>query len=85
MASGLPVVASDLSGASDCVTEGKEGLIVPARDVDRLADAILWCYQHREETRAMGLAARTKIENQFTLEHYNRRVIALYRSLAAGR
>jgi glycosyltransferase involved in cell wall biosynthesis len=84
MSSGLPVVASDYSGADDLVTEGKDGFIVPVRDVDRLAEAILWCYQHREETRAMGRAARAKMESQFTLEHYNQRQIALYRSLAAA-
>jgi starch synthase len=83
MACGLPVVATELSGAKDCVTEGKEGFIVPARDVDRLAEAILWCYQHRDETRAMGKAARARIESQFTLEHYNQRMIALYNELAS--
>ncbi len=82
MASGLAVVASDMSGADDCVTEEKEGFIVPARNVDRLAEAILWCYHHPVETRAMGLAARARIESQFTLDHYNQRQIALYRSLA---
>lgn len=85
MACGLPVVATELSGANDCVTEVKEGFIVPARGVDRLAEAILWCYQHRDETRAMGRAARAKIESQFTLEHYNQRMIALYNELASAR
>jgi glycosyltransferase involved in cell wall biosynthesis len=84
MATGLPVVASDLSGACDCVTEGKEGFIVAARDVDRTAKAIHWCYQHRDETRAMGRAARARIESQFTLDHYNQRMIALYRGLVGA-
>jgi glycosyltransferase involved in cell wall biosynthesis len=83
MASGLPIVASDYSGGDDLITDGKEGFIVPARNIDRLADAILWCYQHRDETRAMGRAARAKIESHFTLQHYDQRMIALYRSLAA--
>jgi glycosyltransferase involved in cell wall biosynthesis len=83
MASGLPIVASDYSGGDDLITEGKEGFIVPARNVDRLAEAILWCYQHRDETRAMGRAARAKIESQFTLDHYSQRQIALYRAVAA--
>jgi glycosyltransferase involved in cell wall biosynthesis len=84
MASGLPVVASNFSGADDCLTGGVEGFITPVRDVDRLAEAILWCYEHREETRAMGRAARARIESQFTLSHYNQRMIALYRSLAGS-
>jgi colanic acid/amylovoran biosynthesis glycosyltransferase len=80
----LPVVATELSGACDCVSEGKEGLIVPARDVDRTAEAIQWCYQHRDETRGMGRAARARIESQFTLDHYNQRMILLYRELAGA-
>ena len=84
MATGLPVVATELSGACDCVTEGKEGFIVPARDVDRTVEAIQWCYDHRDETRAMGRAARDRIESQFTLDHYNQRMIALYRELAGA-
>ncbi len=83
MATGLPVVASELSGAQDCITEGKEGFIVAAREVERLAEAIRWCYEHRDETRAMGRAARAKIQSQFTLDHYNQRMIALYRGLAS--
>jgi glycosyltransferase involved in cell wall biosynthesis len=82
MASGLPVVATDKTGALECVTNGKEGLVVPARDVDALAEAMLWCYQHREESQEMGKAARRRIESQFKLEHYNERVVALYRALA---
>jgi glycosyltransferase involved in cell wall biosynthesis len=82
MATGLPVVATDTSGANDCLEHGKEGLIVPVRDVDAMADAILWCYQHRDEGRAMGRAARSRIESQFTLAHYIERQIGLYRSLA---
>jgi glycosyltransferase involved in cell wall biosynthesis len=83
MASGLAVVATDRTGANDCMTDGKEGRIVPARDVDALAEAILFCYRHPDKTRAMGRAARERIESQFTLEHYNQRVIALYQSLAS--
>ena len=81
MASGLCVVATDLSGATECMMSGKEGLIVPARDVSALADAILWCYRHRDEGQAIGKAARERIETQFTLDHYNQRVIALYAAL----
>jgi alpha-maltose-1-phosphate synthase len=83
MASGLAVVATDRTGANDCMTDGKEGRIVPARDAEALAEAILFCYRHPDETRAMGRAARERIESQFTLEHYNQRVIALYQSLAS--
>jgi glycosyltransferase involved in cell wall biosynthesis len=82
MASAVAVIATERSGAGDCVAQSKEGFVVPTHDSDALADAILWCYQHPDETYEMGEAARTRIENEFTLEHYNQRQIALYRSLA---
>jgi glycosyltransferase involved in cell wall biosynthesis len=83
MASGLPVVATDRTGATECVTNGVDGFVIPARDVDALAEAILWCYQHADQLIAMGQFARTKVEQQFTLSHYEERLIALYRSLGS--
>jgi glycosyltransferase involved in cell wall biosynthesis len=85
MASGLPSVTTNMTGAGECMTDGKHGLIVPARDVDALADAILWCSRHPDEIQSMGHAARARIDSEFTLDHYNQRVIALYRAVASTR
>ena len=85
MASGLASVTTNMTGAGECITDGKQGLIVPARDVDALADAILWCYRHPDEVQSMGHAARARIESEFTLDHYNQRVMALYRAVASTR
>ncbi|HYL95598.1 MAG TPA: glycosyltransferase, partial [Terriglobales bacterium] len=62
MACGLPVIATDRSGAEDCVTHGKDGLVIPARSVNQLAEGIWWCFRHRQELPAMGKAARRKVE-----------------------
>ena len=40
MASGLPVVASRLSGIPELVTDGVDGLLVPPGDAAALADAL---------------------------------------------
>jgi alpha-maltose-1-phosphate synthase len=85
MASGLAVVASDKSGATDCVTEGKEGLVVPAGSTDAFAEALFWCYHHQDELMVMGTAARKRVAEQFTLAHYEQRQIDLYRSLVSTR
>lgn len=78
MASGLPILATDRSGADDCITQGIEGNVVPARSVAALADAILWHYTNPEASAAMGKAARSRIEREFTLPHYVERVIGIY-------
>ena len=78
MACGLPVIATRVSGAEDCVALGEDGTIVPERDVAALAEAMLWHFQNRDATRAMGIAARAKVENRFTVSHYVERMIHMY-------
>jgi glycosyltransferase involved in cell wall biosynthesis len=80
MSSGLPVVATERSGAEDCIAQGIEGNVVPARNVQALAEALLWHYKNPEASAAMGKAARSRIERQFTLPHYVERVIGVYRT-----
>lgn len=85
MASGLPILATDCSGAADCVTPGVEGTVIPARDPDALAHSLLWHYQNREATRAMGKAARARIEAEFTVAHYEERMIRAYSTVLSTR
>jgi glycosyltransferase involved in cell wall biosynthesis len=84
MATGLPIVATDCSGADDCVTPGVDGTVVPARDVDALAKALIWHYENREATIAMGKAARAKIKAHFTMAQYEERMMRTYRSAMAA-
>ena len=85
MSSGLPAIAIRDTGADDCITEGINGLLVPKRNVEALSEALLWCRDHRDQLRAMGFAARTRIEQQFTFGHYTQRVMQVYRSMAESR
>ncbi len=81
MSSGVPVLATNLSGAEDCITDRKSGFIVPARNVDALSELIEWCYQHRDEARLMGTIGRAAVLSNFKLEDYEQRLVALYDSL----
>jgi glycosyltransferase involved in cell wall biosynthesis len=81
MSSGLPVVATERSGAEDCIAQGIEGNVVPARNVEALAEALLWHYKNPQASATMGRAARSRIEREFTLPHYVERVIAVYRAV----
>ena len=44
---GLPVITTDMAGASDLVEHGRNGLIVPAADSAGLAEALQWCLDNR--------------------------------------
>lgn len=84
MSVGLPVIGCDDTGATDCITPGENGFLVPGRNTEALADAILWCYQHRDALPQMGRVSRARIEGEFTLAHYHERLVSLYESLACG-
>jgi glycosyltransferase involved in cell wall biosynthesis len=56
-AHGLPVITTPRAGASDLVRHEANGLIVPAADVQALADALEWCAVHREQLRMMRYEA----------------------------
>ena len=82
MASALPVIVTEDAGS--VATDGREGWIVPSRDVEALKAKILHLYEHRDEAAMMGAAGRALIEQRYTWRHYHRRVAALHEALHAG-
>jgi glycosyltransferase involved in cell wall biosynthesis len=61
LACGLPVVVSDMVGAKDLVTPGRNGWIVPAGDAAALADQMAWCVRNRETVRGMREECRRSV------------------------
>ncbi len=63
MALGLPAVATDCpcGGPATLIEHEKNGLLVPIRDVDAMAQGIMRLIEHPEFAEQLGLAAR-KIE-----------------------
>lgn len=69
MATGLPVVASDIRGCREAVVHGETGLLVPPRDAAALTEAVLALLENPEMARRMGRAGRRR-----AVELYDRRV-----------
>ncbi len=64
--------------AGDIVRDGIEGLIVPPAEVDALAAAIEHLYRHPEIVARMGNAARKRVVENFTWDHYRARLLEAY-------
>ncbi|OIQ18381.1 MAG: hypothetical protein BM556_08965 [Bacteriovorax sp. MedPE-SWde] len=75
MCCALPILSTTNTGGSDLITEGKEGFIVPIRDVGALSEKILFFKNNRELTEEMGRKGREKVLNNFTWEHYGDRYV----------
>lgn len=65
MASGLPCIATRVSGSSQVIESGSSGLLVQPGDVDELEDAIRRLLTDRELTRSLGGIGRRRVEERF--------------------
>lgn len=74
-ASGKPIITSDIPGSREAVVEGKNGFLVPARNADALAEAMLrYLHLSPQEKQDFSDESRKKAENLFDVQ----RVIAKY-------
>ncbi len=65
MASGLPVIATDVGGNPELVAQGITGMLFPVGDANALADAILRLDAQPELRARMGKAARARARADF--------------------
>jgi glycosyltransferase involved in cell wall biosynthesis len=67
MASGVPVVASRISGIPELVEHGVSGLLVPPRDAQSLASALARLQGDPSLRKRLALSGRAKVEAEFDL------------------
>jgi glycosyltransferase involved in cell wall biosynthesis len=79
MASGLPVVATNIRGCREEVIDGETGLLVPPRDPATLADALIRLLSQPTLARQLGTAGRRR-----AFEVYDERLV-IARQLQAYR
>jgi phosphatidylinositol alpha-mannosyltransferase len=82
-AAGTPVIASNIAGYSDVVTDGVDGLLVPPGDPQRLAEELQRVYYEPTRLRAMGEAASSSAQ-RYAWPRVADQVTAVYeRAIAA--
>jgi glycosyltransferase involved in cell wall biosynthesis len=84
MATGLPVVSTDISGIPELVVHRDNGLLVPQRDVHALAKAMEELLADAPLRQRLGQAGRETICRIFDSTTTTRQLHSLFESLACG-
>jgi glycosyltransferase involved in cell wall biosynthesis len=80
LASGLPVITTRLSGASEIIRDGLQGFIIDKpEDIEKIAEKILFLMD-RDENQRMSSEAR-KLAEHFSFSAYTDKMIKLYQDV----
>ena len=82
-ASGLAQITTRESG--DVVVDGENGILIPPNNCEALCEAILRFYRNPDIALQMGESGRKRAVEQFTWDHFRRRVSEAYRAAMAIR
>jgi len=81
MASGRPIVATDVGGVSDVVLDGVTGILVPSEEPDKIAAGIKKVLSSPELSERFGAAAKERAQ-LFDIENTVKETINLYKEIS---
>src|SRR5690625_772887 len=58
-------IVTDINGCNEIIEQGKNGWIVPVKDEKTLAERMIWCLRHREESEKMGRKSRAIMQADY--------------------
>jgi glycosyltransferase involved in cell wall biosynthesis len=80
-ASGKPLIASNVPGCRQIIVDGKNGFLVPQKNVGALVKALVKLISNPELRKVMGINSREIIVQKFSSKTINGQTINLYESL----
>ena len=72
-ACGVPVIVGNSGGATDAVIDGVTGLLVDGSDTDQIADAVCKLLTDQSRAKAMGLAGRGWVIENWQINTWSER------------
>lgn len=81
MACGLPVIATENTGGPDIVRDGKDGFIIPIRNVEKLKEKLSCLYNNKEILKQMGQSAKERAGERFTWDDYGEKMVKAYENI----
>lgn len=84
MAAGLPVLATDVGGNRELIVEGKNGRLLPTRDLGAIAGNVVQLLRNQALAASFGEVGRRRAVAEFSLQGLVGRSLAVYERLIQG-
>jgi L-malate glycosyltransferase len=84
MALGVPVIATNVGGPPEIISDGVEGYLLAPREPGPWAQAIARLADDPGRAAEMGMAGRRRVQERFTVARHVAEVLDLYARIAAG-
>lgn len=76
---GKKIIASDVDGNPEVVQDRKTGLLVPAKNAEKLAEAMIWMIKNKKQADMMAQKVREHYEENFDLDKiFAEKMLPLY-------
>lgn len=81
MACAKPVIATRVGGVPELVIDGETGILVPPKQPEAIAKAVLYLLNHPQEAGEMGLKGRQRVIDHFNLAMCAQRHEEIYKAV----
>jgi len=78
----VPVIASNIGGIPEIITDGKDGILVPVEDIQELSKSMLEIMGNDEKAFKMAENAYKTVVEKFSIQVFVKNLNSLYRELA---
>ena len=81
MASGLPIIATNVGGNSEVIIDNQTGFLVPSQNPNAIADKIAYIIEHPDVAMQIGQNARAYVKKNFSVENMVRKTNELFETV----
>lgn len=81
MAKGMAVISTAVGGIPQIVTNGQDGVLIPAKDVQALTESICELLDNAETKKRLGMNARTRISQSYDMHQRVDELVAIYKRM----
>lgn len=77
MATGRPILTTDVPGCRETVIPGENGYLVPKANAQALAERMIWFIENRDQWERMGKRSRELAEEKYDVHKVNQQLMEI--------